>query len=169
MTGLERLILDLVQVGEAPLYSTYRWLGRQLGRDVSLSEFLKAIAAAVERDALRLWSVDVSTGDRTELFGVPADLERRYVAEPLLDARYDPFGISLTLGGAAEAEAEPAWEFMVDFDNRMFEIKAVAGREDEALDQLSRCYPDLHPVVTARGDHGEVRRLVGTLRHESRS
>jgi hypothetical protein len=168
MTGLERLILDLVQIAEAPLYSTYRWLGRRLGRDVPLSEFLKVVAAAVARDVLRLWSVDATSGDRAEMFEVPPDLERRYAAEPKLDSRYDPFGISLTLGSAAEVEAEPAWEFTVNFDDHIFEIKAEVGREDEALAQLSRCYPDLRPAVTVREDQGEVRRLVGTLIHETR-
>lgn len=169
MSGLERLIADLVQIAEAPLYSTYRWLGRQLGRDVPLSEFLRVVAAAIERDVLRLWSVDAKTGDRTELYEVPPDLERRYVAEPSLDARYDPFGMSLTLGAAADVDAEPEWEFTVNFDDRIFEITAMAGREDAALDQLSRCYPDLHPAVTAREDRGELRRLVGTLSHATGS
>lgn len=165
MSGLERLIVDLVQIAEAPLYSTYRWLGRQLGRDVPLSEFLRVVASAIDRDVLRLWSVEAETGDRTELYEMPPDLERRYVAEPSLDARYDPFGMSLTLGAAADVDSEPEWEFTVNFDDHIFEITAVPGREDEALDQLGRCYPDLHPAVTARENSGALRRLVGTLRH----
>lgn len=164
MSGLERLIMDLVQIAEAPLYSAYRWLGRQLGRDVPLSEFLQVVAAAIERDVLRLWSVETETGDRTELYEVPADLERRYRAEPSLDARYDPFGMSLTLGAAANVDAEPEWEFTVNFDDRIFEIRAIPGREEDALKQLSRCYPELRPAVTALEDRGELRRLVGTLR-----
>lgn len=169
MSGLEWLIVDLVQIAEAPLYSTYRWLGRQLGRDVLLSEFLLVVAAAVERDVLRLWSVDSDTGDRTELYDVPSDLEQRYVAEPSLDSCYDPFGMSLTLGAAADVDAEPEWEFTVDFDHRLFEITAMVGREEEALHQLSRCYPDLRPAVTAREDRGGLRRVVGTLGHATGS
>lgn len=167
MSALERLIVDLVQVAEAPLYSTYRWLGGQLGRDLSLSEFLRVVAAAIEGDVLRLWSVDAKTGDRTELYDVPEDLERRYAAEPALDSRYDPFGISLTLGAAADVDAEPEWEFTVNFDDRVFEITAVPGREAEALSELSRCYPDLRPIVTASEDRGQLRRLAGSLRHVS--
>jgi hypothetical protein len=167
VSGLERLIVDLVQIAEAPLYSTYRWLGRQLGRDLPLSEFLRVVAAAIERDVLRLWSVDAKTGDRTELYEVPGDLEHRYMAEPALDSRYDPFGMSLTLGAAADVDAEPEWEFTVNFDDQVFEITAMAGREEEALDELSRCYPDLHPTVTARGERGERRHLAGSLRHVS--
>lgn len=169
MSGLERLIVDLVQIAEAPLYSTYRWLGRQLGRDVSLSEFLRVVAGAIERDVLRLWSIDAATGDRTELFEVPPDLAQRYAAEPSLDARYDPFGMSLTMGAAAHVEPEPEWEFTVNFEDRIFEITVMAGRESEAIDQLARCYPDLRPAVTAREDRGEFRRLVGTLSHATGS
>lgn len=72
-------------------------------------------------------------------------------------------GLSLTLGAAADVGATPEWEFAVNFDHRLFEITAAAGREDEALDQLSRCYPDLRPTVTVREDCGERWRLVGTL------
>lgn len=169
MSGLERLIVDLVQIAEAPLYSTYRWLGRQLGRDVPLSEFLRITNEAIERDVLRLWSVDSETGDRTEVFEVPRDLERRYAAEPSLDERYDPFGMSLTLGAAADVEAEPEWEFTLNFDDLLFEITAVPGQEDEALGQLARCYPELRAAVTAYEDLGALRRVVGTLRHASES
>lgn len=165
MSGLERLIVALVQIAEAPLYSTYRWVGRQLGRDLPLSEFLRIVAAAIERDVLRLWHVDAKTGDRTELYEVPADLERHYATDASLDSRYDPFGISLTLGGAAEVDADPDWEFTINFDDRVFEITATPGLEEEALDQLCRCYPDLRPTVTASEDRGELRHLVGRLRH----
>ncbi|MCZ7627610.1 MAG: hypothetical protein M5U19_00195 [Microthrixaceae bacterium] len=169
MSGLERLIVDLVQIAEAPLYSTYRWLGRQLGRDLPLSEFLRVVAAAIERDVVRLWHVDANTGDRTELYGLPSDLKRQYAAEVSLDSRYDPFGMSLTLGGAVDVDADPEWEFTVDFDDRVFEITAMPGLEEEALGQLSRCYPDLRPTVTASEDRGELRHLVGTLRHATGS
>jgi hypothetical protein len=121
------------------------------------------VAGAIELDVLRLWSVDPETGDRTRLYEVPPDLEQRYAGEPSLDARYDPFAMSLTLGAAADVEAEPEWEFTVNFEDRIFEITAMAGREDEAFEQLSRCYPDLRPTLTAREDRGESRRLVGTL------
>lgn len=169
MSGLERLIVDLVQITETPLYSTYRWLGSQLGRDVPLSEFLRIVADAIERDVLRLWSVDVKTGDRTELYEVPPDLEHLYVAEPSLDSRYDPFGMSLTLGATADVDAEPEWEFTINFDDQFFEITAMAGREEGALDQLARCYPDFRPIVTASEDRGERRHLTGILRHPTGS
>ena len=163
MTGLERLIVDLVQIAEAPLYSTYRWLGRQLGRDMPLGEFLRIIAQAVERDVLRLWTVDTETGDRTELFEMPPGLEYRYFDEPALDDRYDPFGLSLTLGTATDVDAQPEWEFTLNFDDLVFEIVAVAGHEAEALDELRRCYPNLRAAVNARENRGALRRLVGTL------
>lgn len=165
MTGLERLIADLLQIAETPLYSTYRWLGRQLGRDVALSEFLRIATNAIERDVVRLWSVDAETGDRTELFELPSDLERRYAGEPFLDDRYDPFGMSLTLGGMADVAVEPEWEFTLSFDDMTFEITAAAGKEAGALDQLARCYPEVRATVTTRGDRGAIRRLGGTLTH----
>ncbi len=169
MSGLERLIIDLVQVAEAPLYSTYRWLGHRLGRDVTLDEFLRVVAHAIERDVLRLWSVDAKTGDRTELYEIPPDLESRYIAVMSLDTRYDPFAMSLTLGAAADVDAEPEWEFTINFDDQTFEIAAAAGREEWALDQLARCYPDFRPIVTAVADRGERRHLTGILRHATES
>lgn len=169
MSGLERLILDLVQIAEAPVYSTYRWLGRELGRDMPLSEFLRIIGRAIERDVLRLWSIDPRSGDRTELFDVPPDLESRYQNEPELDERFDPFGLSLTLGATADVEAEPEWELDLDFDEGVFELELHGGHEAEALEQLARCYPDLRASVTARQDDGGVRRVVGTLTTAPRS
>ncbi len=169
MSGLERLIVDLVQIAEAPLYSTYRWLGKQLGRDLPLSEFLRITTEAIERDVIRLWIVDAETGDRTELFEVPHSLEYRYTAEPFLDEHYDPFGMSLTLGAAADVEGEPEWEFELNFDDLLFEITAVPGQEDKALDQLARCYPELRADVTASEDFGGLRRVVGTLSFASGS
>ncbi len=136
-----------------------------MGRDLPLSEFLRVVAAAIERDVLRLWHVDAKTGDRTELYEVPADLEGQYATEASLDSRYDPFGISLTLGAAADVDADPDWEFTINFDDRVFEITATPGMEREALDHLSRCYPDLRPTVTASEERGGLGHLVGTLRH----
>lgn len=168
MTGLECLIVDLVGIAEAPVYSTYRWLGRQLGRDVSLSEFLHVVGQAIERDVVRLWSIDTGSAERTELFSVPPDLQTRYESEPGLDDRYDPFGLSLTLGASADVDAEPEWKFRLDFDDQVFEITAQVGHEAEALEQLTRCYPELRPSVTVREEHGQVRRLVGTFSDGSR-
>lgn len=143
MTGLERLIVDLVQIAEAPLYSTYRWLGCQLGRELRFSEFLRIVGRAVEDGILRLWSVDSRSGDRTEYFVAPTDLEARYGAKPKLDDSYDPFGFSLTLGAAADSDTEPDWELGLDFEDNVFEVTAVPGYEMDALDALGRCLPDL--------------------------
>lgn len=78
-----------------------------------------------------------------------------------------PLWMSLTLGAAADVDAAPEWEFTVNFDDRVFEITAMAGREEEALDELSRCYPDLRPAVTAREERGQLRHLTGSLRNVS--
>lgn len=163
VTGLEQLIIDLVQMAEAPLYSTYRWLGQQLGHELRLSEFLRIVGSAVSKDLLRLWSVDYPSGDRTEHFAVPADLEVRYSTEPGLDRTYDPFGFSLTLGAAADVDAEPNWQLRVDFEDQAFEVTAVPGHEMEALDAFGRCFPDLHVVETAREETDGLCRIVGTV------
>lgn len=163
MTGLERLIIELVQMAEAPLYSTYRWLGQELGRELRLSEFLRIVGGALREDLLRLWSIDPRSGERTEYFAVPPDLEARYSAEPELDGSYDPFGLSLTLGAAADSDADPKWMFHLHFEDHVFEVIAIPGHEMEALDAIGRCFPDLQAFETAREDTDGLRRIVGTL------
>jgi len=165
MTGVEQLIVDLVQNAESPLYSTYRWVGQQLGRDVSLSEFLQVASRAVEQDIVRLWSVDSETGDRTELYDVPPNLEHRYATESPLDTQYDPCGMSLSLGSAADSVRDPEWEFQLDFENDVFRISARSGYEPKALDELARCYPDLRLSVTDREEHGGYCRVDGTMKN----
>lgn len=114
---------------------------------VGVVELLVGLLAAV------LGQFTLNPGSATALEQLPAGAA---------ESAY-PFGISLTLGGAADIEAEPEWQFTVNFSDRIFEITASAGQETEAFDQLSRCYPELRPAVTAREDHGEIQRPVGTL------
>lgn len=163
MNGLERLILDLVEIAEAPLYSTYRWLGRQLGRDLVLREFLEVVERAVEKDVLRLWSIDSSTGDRTEYFCVPSGLDDRYRSVTDLDERYDPFGLSLTPGASVEEDTRPDWEFSLDFERLTFTISAAPGHERNALEEIELCYPDFQARVTGREETDRGCRLVGML------
>jgi hypothetical protein len=163
MNSVELMVTDLVQIAEAPLYSTYRWLGRQLGRDLPLGEFLRLVDELIARDVLRLWEVDHRSHDRTELFGVPEGLEERYRTAEGLDESFDPFGLSLTLGTAADVEAEPSWEVDFDFERGRFELLAEAGIDDDAVKQASRYFPDVALVAEQREPAGGRVRIVGRI------
>lgn len=163
MNSVELLLVDLVQIAEAPLYSTYRWLGRQLGRDLPLGEFLRLVDELVARDVLRLWEVDHRSHDRTELFSVPEGLDERYRSADGLDGSFDPFGLSLTLGAAADIEAEPAWEVDFDFERGRFELVADEGTDDDAVIQASRYFPDVALVAERRESVGGRVRVLGRI------
>lgn len=163
MNSVELLLVDLVQVAETPLYSAYRWLAKRLGRELPLGEFLRLIEELLASDVLRLWEIDHRSHDRTELFGVPDGLEERYRAIEGLDDRFDPFGFSLTLGPAADVDAEPIWEVDFDFERRRFELFVGVGSDNDALKQLSRYYPDIVLVPEQRNQVGERVRVVGRL------
>lgn len=150
MNSLELMLVDLVAVAESPLYSAYRWLGRRVGRQLSLHEFLGLLDELAQRDVLRLWEVDYRSHDRTELFRVPESLEERYRAAEGLDDRFDPFGLSLTLGAAADREAVPEWEIDFDFNEGRFDLMASAGADNEALKEAARYLPDVQLVPTER-------------------
>lgn len=110
------LLLDLVRIAEVPLYSSYCWLGGQFGCQLSLGEFLRLVEDLLARDVLRLWEIDPQSHDRTELFAVPEGLKERYRSVGELDGRFDPFGLSLTLGASAQVDVEPSWEIDLDFE-----------------------------------------------------
>lgn len=163
MNSVELLVVDVVQIAEAPLYSTYRWLGRQLGRDLPLGEFLRLVDELIARDVLRLWEVDHRSHDRTELFGVPEGLQERYEAAEGLDGSFDPFGLSLTLGAAADTDAEPSWEVDFDFERGRFQLLADEGTDDDAVMQASRYFPDVTLVAEQREPAGGRIRIVGRI------
>ncbi|MDP9022494.1 MAG: hypothetical protein M3N57_07330 [Actinomycetota bacterium] len=89
-----------------------------------MSEFLRVVDELTARDVLRLWELDHRSHDRTELFGVPEGLQESYRTAAGLDDSFDPFGLSLTLGAAADVEAEPSWEVDFDFERGRFELLA---------------------------------------------
>lgn len=154
--ALEDMLIDLVQVAEAPLYSTYRWLGREIGRETSLEEFLNLIERMLQRRLLRLWSVEYVSGVATELFRVPHDLAEQYRTVELADY-YDPFGLSLTLGAAADPAARPAWEADFDFDEGTFELRAPDGQEETVIAQMQRLVPGTRLIEKRKyGVGGEV-------------
>jgi hypothetical protein len=118
MNSIDLMLLDLVQIAEAPVYSAHRWLSRQLGRELSMAEFLRLLAPLVDEDVIRLWAVDSTTHERRRWIEVPSDLDERYARIPDLDDSFDPFGLSLTLGPAADLDADPDWEVDFDFSQR---------------------------------------------------
>ncbi len=150
MNAIEAALLDLVQVAESPLYSTYRWLGREIGRDLSMTEFCRLVDRLIDEQVVRLWAVDPASEERTEV-RIPDDLERRY--EQLgdaLDASFDPFGLSLTLGPRADVDAEPDWSVDLDLDSSRFQVDARPGQDEEALGQLGLLLPDVALVEEER-------------------
>lgn len=163
MNSVELMVIDLVAIAEAPLYSTYRWMGQRLGRELPLGEFVRLVDELIARDVLRLWEVDYGSHDRTELFGVPDDLENRYRATTGLDDSFDPFGLSLTLGPAADVEAEPSWEADFDFEVGRFELLAEAGHDDDAVKEASRYFRDVVLVAERRESAGDRVRIVGRM------
>ncbi len=164
MNPLEALLIDLVQMAETPLYSAYRWIGKQLGHDVSLTEFLHLVDDLLERDVLQLWSVDQTSHDRTELSQVPEQLEFRYRELGHLEDSFDPFGFSITLGGKALVESKADWEIDLDLNQGRFTLKAKPGADPKAWAEISRYFPDLQfePQQT-HGNRSEVE-ISGTVR-----
>lgn len=141
MSQFETLLVELVQIAEAPLYSAYRWIGRRVGRDIALDEYLRLVDRLLEQDVLRLWSVDPTTYERTRCPRVPSDLGQQYagLAEP--DESFDPFGLSLTLGPAAEPDRDPDWR--IDLNEQTFTMHAKPGCVDIAREQMVKLFPDL--------------------------
>lgn len=114
-------------------------------------------------DVVRLWEIDHRSHDRTELFSVPDGLEERYRSIEGLDDRFDPFGFSLTLGPAADVDAEPTWEVEFDFARRRFELLVGVGADDDAVKQVGRYYADLALVPEQRDRVGKRVRVVGRI------
>lgn len=168
MTPIEAMLLDLIRIAESPLYSAYRWLGREIGRDMRLDRFLALIDHLLEADTLRLWLVDPATQERTRLPRVPAQLDARYSAESTLDPAFDPFGLSLTLGPSARRDEDPEWEVDFDFAQGRFHLTAVVGREAKALGQLERLFPDLELHQRERTQDGDRAQIFGVVNEASR-
>lgn len=145
MNSIELSLVELVDIAETPLYSAYCWLRRHLSGPLALGGFLEMVDGLVQRDVVRLWSVDVESGDRTELFQVPASLEGDYLGVEELDDRYDPFGLSISTGAAAHADPteEREWDFDLDGREGTFSLRFAAGLQGAALATIARLLPDL--------------------------
>lgn len=142
MNGVELRLLDLLREGEAPLYPAYRWLGRQLGKEVSMTEYLRLVDGLLDQDSIHLWSVDPATQRRESLQRTPANLADEYRAHEPLNGTFDPFGFSMTLAESTNF-GEPEWEIDVDFEAGTFTLRAEDGVEERALQQLSLLFPDV--------------------------
>jgi hypothetical protein len=164
MNSIELMLLDLVQIAEAPVYPAHRWLSGQLGRESSMAEFLRLLEPLVEEDVVRLWAVDSTTHERVRWRELPSALAQRYAQVPDLDDSFDPFGLSLTLGPAADLDASPDWEAVFDFDERRFRVTAKPGAIAGALAQIERLFPDLEFVEDDTGPGGDRVLVVGSVR-----
>jgi len=145
MNSIERDLLDLLDLAESPCYSTFCWLRSRLGGHLSLRAFLTLSNELVQRDAIRMWSIDPGSGDRTKLFAVPDSLAHDYLAAQALDDRFDPFGLSFTVGPAAPAHArdEPEWTFELNAADETFILRARPEMRGEACATVARLLPDL--------------------------
>jgi hypothetical protein len=164
VNSIDLLLLDFVQIAEAPVYTSYRWLGRQLGRDLPMVEFLSLLGRLVEEDAVRLWEVGVTSHQRALLSSVPSNLEQRYANVPDLDARFDPFGLSLTLGPAADLTTEPEWSVELEFgEAARFVVSAKPEAVEHAKQQVARLFPDVAFVEMERSTVGDRVLVAGRI------
>jgi len=162
VNSIELQLLDLLQKAETPLYSAQRWVVRQLGRELAMPEFLRLLAPLLEDDVVRLWAVDASTGERSRRSAVPPDLAERYAAEAShLDDSFDPFGLSLTLGPAAEAQANAEWG--LEIDGRCFRVTAQLHAVEDVRRQVERLFPDLNFVEESRNVDGDRVEINGSI------
>ena len=134
----------------------------ELDRDVALGTFLRHVDKLIERQVLRLWEFDRESEQRAELSRVPVGLEERYGAAGWDDRRYDPFGLTLTLGVAAPVKPEPAWEYTLDFERGRFEMFTLPGNDRATMD-ISRDHPEIALVVERIEPAGGRIRVVGRI------
>jgi hypothetical protein len=167
MNSIELSLVELVDIAETPLYSAYCWLRRHVSGPMSLSGFLEMVDGLVQRDVIRLWSVDIDSGNRTELFQVPASLGGEYLGLEELDDRYDPFGLSISTGAAAHADIteDLEWDFDLNSRDGTFSLRFADGLQEAALATIARLLPDLilEPVTVTKQ---EVAGRATHRRHE---
>jgi hypothetical protein len=128
-----------------------------------MAEFFRLLAPLLENDVVRLWLVDIATEERSRRNEIPSDLEERYAEIPDLDDSFDPFGLSLTLGPAADLEERPDWEVDFDFEQRRFVVIAKPHAIESVQQQVGRLFPDLDFAEEDRGVAGDRVRIVGSV------
>jgi hypothetical protein len=163
MNSIDLRLLELLQIAETPVYSAYRWLSRELGRELSMAEFFRLLSPLLEGDVVRMWAVDIATQKRLRWSEVPPDLQAQYMEVPDLDDSFDPFGLSLALGPAADLNASPDWEVEFDFEKPRFVVTARPHALESALQQVRRLFPDLDFAEKDRGVAGDRVRITGLV------
>lgn len=163
---LQAVLVELVQMAETPLYSAYCYAGRRVGHQCSLRRFLLLIDELLRKDVVRLWEVDLYSGDKSELFCVPQGLLERYRSMQELDEAFDPFGFTLTLGAGAEASHVPEWEVDLDMEHGRFVISSAPDKEEAALSEVGMYFPDVALVPERRDVVDQRVRLTGRIRRK---
>ena len=169
MNSIELLLLELLEMAETPLYSAYRWLGRQIGRQLPMGEVFRLLSRLIDEEVVYLWEVDSEAHERRRWRDLPADLEARYERVADLDDEFDPFGLSLTLGANAEPRSTPDWEVDFDFEAQQFVVTAVPTAVERAHHELGRLFPDLEFAETSRRASGDRIRITGSIRERTAS
>lgn len=165
MNSIDLTLLELLQVAETPVYSAHGWLGRRLGHDVALDEFLSLVAALMRDDVVRLWVIDAATHERTRLSALPSGLPQSYRELPVSDDAFDPFGLSLTLNPTADLAATPVWQVDLDFEGGSYILEACPRLVEDASRAMQRTFPDVVLVEIARVVQEERVRVTGTIEH----
>lgn len=159
MNSIERSLLELIRIAETPLYSAYRWLHTDVGRELSLMSFRRMIGKLMNNDVLQLWHTDSVTGVRNRLVSVPGNLEALYASSSDLDDAFDPFGLSLTVGGAVDRNLTTSWTIDFDEATSRFYFRAPVTQERDTFSEAQELFPDLSFVVKERvtcDDHVEI-------------
>jgi hypothetical protein len=163
VNSIDLCLLELIQIAEAPVYPAYRWLSRQLGRELPMAEFLRILAPLLADDVVRLWAVDLTIEKRSRWREIPSDLGEQYADLADLDDSFDPFGLSLTLGPAADLDSSPDWEVDFDFAEQHFAVSAGPPSMEGALQRIRGLFPDIDFVEENRGVAGDRIRITGSM------
>lgn len=165
MRGVRELILDLTSMAETPLYSTLRWVSEQMHEAASLELLVSVVDGLVHDDELRLWEVESGTGDRTELYEVPAGLLARYEAARHTDAAFDPFGFSVA--AHRTSGIVPEWDFDVDLRREVFELRCLDDLVDTGFRKLRSYMPEHEFVEENRSQRDGQVWIVGAARRRA--
>jgi hypothetical protein len=157
VNSIELRLIDLVRSGEAPVYSTYRWLVAQVGQEIPLRTFLPLLDRLLKADLLRLWKIDSETQARDRLFEMPPKMEQLYLKTGHDDKTFDPFGLSLTIGQVVSSEFVPEWSVDFDLESERFVLTTTPDAVNTAWREIEKIFPDL---TFAEDAHRRVHRGV---------
>ena len=163
MNSIDLTLLKLIQIAESPVYSAYRWLGREIGRELSMTEFFRILAPLLEDDVVRLWAVELAP--RNGLGGMSYRPTSRSVTQRSLTstAALTRSVSGLTLGPVADLESSPDWEVDFDFEGRRFAVTAKPHAAEGVQQQIGRLFPCLDFVEEDRELVGDRIRITGSM------